>query len=378
MLFKNIIGQSTAKNQLIRQVLANRISHAQLIHGQEGWGGLALALAYAQFISCENKLQEDSCGLCPSCLKFNKLAHPDLHFIFPVATSKKITSSPISEHYIDEWREIVSTKKYFSLPQWFEYIQIENKQGNISVNESQEIIKKLSLKSFEGNYKIVVIWHPEKMNAAAANKLLKVLEEPPDKTLFLLVSTNSDVLLKTILSRTQLIKLQRVGENDMVNYLSNEYQITGDKAMILAQQCDGNIIQLHELLDQEKTTYTTIDFFKNWMRLCYKFRGGDLVTWTEEVASLGRERQKQFLSYAQHMIRQCLLLNNQSSNLARINSEEQDFLKNFSPFIHDSNIFQLTEEINTAYHHIERNANPKILFMDLSTKVSSLLAIPKT
>ena len=375
MLFKDIIGQETAKLNLIKQVSDNRISHAQLICGQEGWGGLALALAYAQYISCENKQSNDSCGICPSCIKYNKFAHPDLHFVFPVATNKKITSNPISESYIDEWRMIFSQQKYFTLQQWFESIQIENKQGNISVLESHEIIKKLNLKSYEGNYKIVIIWYPEKMNVSAANKLLKNLEEPSDKTLFLLVSQNTDALLKTILSRTQLIKLHRIAEPDIVGYLTNTHSLIIDEAERLAQQCDGDMIKLFELLDQEKAEDINTNLFKNWMRLCFKFKGGDIVNFAEEIASLGREKQKQFLAYAQHMIRQCLLLNYQTNSLLRISTDEADFIKNFAPFIHEKNILQLTEEFNTANFHVERNANPKILFMDLSIKINTLLSI---
>ncbi len=375
MLFKDIIGQTTAKSNLIKQVRDNRISHAQLICGQEGWGGLALALAYAQYIGCENKKDNDSCGTCSSCIKYNKFAHPDLHFVYPVATNKKVSSAPVSEHYIDEWRAFFSQQKYFTLQQWFECIQIENKQGNISVNESQEIIKKLNLKSYEGNYKIVIIWYPEKMNVAAANKLLKNLEEPSDKTLFLLVAQNTDALLKTILSRTQLIKLHRIAEQDLVQYLTTVYSLSIDQSKKIAQQCDGDMIKLVEMLDQEKAEDSNTDLFKNWMRLCFKFKGGELVNFAEEIASLGREKQKQFLNYAQYMIRQCMLLNYQTNSLLRISAEEADFIKNFAPFIHEKNILQLTEELNTANFHIERNANPKILFMDLSIKVNALLSI---
>lgn len=377
MLFKDIIGQQAAKLNLARQVMHQRISHAQLICGQEGWGGLSLAIAYAQYISCINKQPDDSCGLCPSCIKYSKLAHPDLHFVYPVATSKKITSSPISEHYIEEWRNLILHRHYFTLQQWFEHIQIENKQGSISVNESQEIIKKLSLKSYEGEYKIVIIWYPEKMNTAAANKLLKIVEEPPDKTLFLLVAQNTDSLLKTILSRTQLIKLYRIVEQDIVNYLHTKHKLEMDYALQLAQQCDGDMVKLLDILDQEKSSNLNTDLFKSWMRICYKFRGGDLVAWIDEIASLGREKQKEFLVYAQHMIRQCLLLNNQSASLVRTSMEETDFIKNFSPFIHQRNIALLSEELNKAHFHVERNANPKILFMDLSVKMNDLLNMPK-
>lgn len=377
MQFKEITGQQTAKANLIRQVADNRISHAQLICGHDGWGGLQLAIAYAQYICCENKQETDSCGNCASCIKYSKLAHPDLHFVYPVATNKKITSAPVSAHYISEWREIITQQKYFTLQQWFEHIQIENKQGNISVNESQDIIKKLSLKSYEAEYKVMIIWYPEKMHTAAANKLLKILEEPPEKTLFLLVAQNTDALLKTILSRTQLIKLHRITEEDIVSYLSVQHQLTPEQSVTLARQCDGDMIKLLDIVDQEKSADINIALFKNWMRLCFKFRGGDLVGLTEEMASMGREKQKQFLGYAQHMIRQCLLLNYQTSELLQINTEEAEFIKNFSPFIHQGNISLLTEEMNTAHYHIERNANPKILFMDLSVKMNGLLNIPK-
>jgi DNA polymerase-3 subunit delta' len=373
MLFKDITGQQIAKANLIKQIVDHRISHAQLISGQDGWGGLPLAIAYAQYINCNNKQDDDSCGKCPSCLKYNKLSHPDLHFVYPVATSKKVSSTPLSEHYIEEWRELFTPSPYFSLQQWFEHIQIENKQGSISVNESQEIIKKLNLKSYEGGYKIVIIWHADKMNIAASNKLLKLIEEPPDKTLFLLIAQDTNAILKTILSRTQLIKLNRIDEKDIAGYLTSHYEISSEHISQLTQQCDGDMIRLAELLNQENTRDINIGLFKKWMRFCYKFHGGELVNLSEELASLGREKQKIFLAYAQNMLRQCLVLNNHANGLLRVNQEELEFIKNFSAFVHHGNIFQLTEELNTAHFHIERNANPKILFMDLSVKVNALL-----
>ena len=298
-----------------------------------------------------------------------------MHFVYPVATNKKVTKDPISESYIDEWRAFFSQQKYFTIQQWFEFIQIENKQGNISVNESQEIIKKLNLKSYEGNYKIVIIWYPEKMHIAAANKLLKSLEEPSDKTLFLLVAQSTDTLLKTILSRTQLIKLHRIAEQDIAEYVTTKYPLLAEQTSSVAQQCDGDMIKLFDIVDQEKFADINPDLFKNWMRLCFKFKGGDLVNFSEEMASLGREKQKQFLNYAQHMIRQSMLLNYQTNTLLRVSANEAAFIKGFSPFIHEKNIMQLTEELNTANFHIERNANPKILFMDLSVKVNTLLTM---
>nr|MBC8146675.1 DNA polymerase III subunit delta [Bacteroidota bacterium] len=219
MQFKEVIGHEEIKKRLIQTVRENRISHAQLFAGQEGIGKLALAIAYGQYISCTNKQETDSCGVCPSCIKYNKLIHPDLYFTYPVSTNKEVKTKPLSRLFISKWREILLQKDYiFSLQQWYQKIQIENKQGIINTEDCNEIIKSLSLKTFESEYRVVIIWMPEKLFHAAAPKLLKILEEPPPKTLFLLITESPDKILKTIISRTQIIKIPKLKDQDVKEY----------------------------------------------------------------------------------------------------------------------------------------------------------------
>ena len=375
MLFREVIGQESVKKRLIQSVFDNRVSHAQLFLGGEGCGKLALAIAYAQYISCENKTSDDSCGICSSCIKYNKLAHPDLHFVFPVNTNKEITKDPISDNFITSWRETLNKTPYISLDQWYEIIGIENKQGVISAKESNEIMKKLNLMTYESEYKIMIIWMPEKMNPSASNKMLKILEEPPGKTLFLLVSENQDQLLPTILSRTQLVKILRIPDAELAKALNDKHNISHELASKISFLSEGNYIEALKLLNQaEEENYYSVTFIQ-WMRLCFAAKMIETLDWVENVSAIGRERQKNFLNYALQMVRESLLMNYADKSLVKLNGEELDFLVKFSPYIHGGNCISLSEELNTAYFHIERNANPKILFLDLSIRVMKLLKV---
>ena len=375
MLFKDIIGQEAIKKRLIQSVCDNRVSHAQLFLGGEGYGQLALAIAYAQYISCENKTSDDSCGTCYSCIKYNKLVHPDLHFVFPVNTNKEITKDPVSDNFITGWREALGNNPYLSLDQWFEMIGIENKQGIISAKESNEIVKKLSLMTYESEYKVMIIWMPEKMNPSAANKMLKILEEPPDKTLFMLVCENQDQLLPTILSRTQLVKILRISDEALAKALVERHDVSTELASKVSFLAEGNYIEALKLLNQaEEVNYYSATFIQ-WMRLCFSAKMIEAIDWVESVSTIGRERQKNLLNYALHMVRESLVMNYTDKSRVKLNGEELDFLVKFSPYIHGANCIPLSEELNTAYFHIERNANPKILFLDLSIRVMKLLKV---
>jgi len=372
MLFSEVIGQNSIKDRLVSTVADNRVSHAQLFLGPEGSGNLAMAIAYAQFISCTNRQKADSCGQCPSCLKYQKLAHPDLHFIYPVNSTKEVPKAT-SAKFIDKWREAISDNPYISLGQWYSQIGIENKQGLINVPDCNDIIKKLSLKSFESEYKIMVIWRAERLFHAAAPKLLKILEEPPEKTLFLLIAENQEQLLRTIRSRTQLVKLKRIDEQDLSDALCTRHGVEASEARHLAQQSVGNYTEALRLLESNETREFNGEQFQNWMRYCFKSDWIQAMEWIETIAKLGRERQKNFLQYCIGMVRQSLLLNYQINELVGIEGSDREFARKFAPFVHSGNCVDFADSLNTAYLNIERNANPRILFLDLSMKIAELL-----
>jgi DNA polymerase-3 subunit delta' len=377
MQFKEIAGQLEVKQRLIQSVNDDRIAHAQLFFGPEGSGKVAIAIAYAQYINCTNRTSDDSCGTCPSCSKYQKLIHPDLHFVYPVATNKSITKDPVSEDFIAQWRTLVLNNPYFSLLQWYEAIEIENKQGNIGKNESQEIIRKLNLKSYEAEYKVVIVWMAERMNDSAANKLLKMIEEPPQKTIFLLITENIEFIIPTILSRTQLIKIPKVRPDDVFIYLQKKYNPSEQQSRDAVKLSDGNIITAIDLLNTEQDTSFNFEKFIDLMRLCWKKDVLGLLQWCEGISPIGREQQKSFLMYALRMARENYMLNCQVPELALLTEKEQEFSSKFFPFIHSNNIVQISEELNIAQYHIEANANGKIVFLDMALKLIKLIKSEK-
>lgn len=376
MLFKEIIGQSEIKARLIQSVSGQRISHAQLFFGPEGSGALPLAIAYAQFIACAAKTFNDSCGGCPSCMKFAKLAHPDLHFVFPITSSKENETS--SEH-MNDFREAFLSNPYLNLFEWLQFMGAENKQGIISVHESASILRKLSLTTYESEFKTVIIWMPEKMNIAAANKLLKILEEPPDKTLFLLVTESEEQLLRTIVSRTQLIKIQKIADSDLKHALTEKNSLSEEEASKISYLANGNYNEALKLLSSENDEeWNNQAQFVNWMRKCVKKDLKEITGWVDEVSKIGRERQKNFLAFGLSIFREALQLNYGDYSLIRVDGEELEWMKKFAPFVNGENCERLIEEFNKAIAHIERNANPKILFLDLSLSCLELLKKPTT
>lgn len=374
MLFNEIIGQHAVKERLIRSVKDGRISHAQLFLGPQGSGSLALAVAYAQYICCTDKQKNDACGKCSSCIKYNKLIHPDLHFVYPVALSKDIR---VSTDVVKEWREAFIDNPYITLFNWFEQLDAENKQAVIGVEESGEILRKLSLTTYESEYKIMIIWQADKMNHQSANKLLKILEEPPDKTLFLLVCESEDQLLRTILSRTQLIKIPKLTDEDIKQALININGLSPETADNTAHLADGNYAEALLMINENENAAQNLASFQKLMRACLKFDPKAVLSWIDEISATGRERQKNFLKYALHIMRESLMLSYADSSLVKLGAGEQDFVTKFSPFIHANNVERFIEELNKAHHHMERNANSKILFMDLAFKFNELLNLPK-
>jgi DNA polymerase-3 subunit delta' len=374
MNFAQIPGQTEIKAKLIRSVREERVSHAQLFAGPEGCGGMALALAYATFISCENRNGNDSCGTCKSCVKYGKMIHPDLHFVFPVIKGKKATD-PVSDNYIEEWREFVGKSPYFTINDWFDSIEVGNAQGMIFASEASEIIKKLSLKTFESDFKIMIIWLPEKMHQATSNKLLKMIEEPPDKTLFLLVSEEPDKVIPTILSRCQLVKIPPFSIDDIEKYITSRFGLAPEKVSDISRVSNGSIIRAVELCEKEDSSLANLEYFKILMRHAWKRDIISIINWSEEMASTGREYQKSFITFSLRLLRENLMLSlDQLRNkLVFLAGEEEAFSDKFHPFINQSNIYPLTEEFNLVYSHIEANGNAKIIFLDLALKVTRLI-----
>jgi DNA polymerase III subunit delta' len=373
MFFKEVIGQEKVKSKLIQTVKEARISHTLMLLGNDGTGNLALAIAYAQYINCENKQEDDSCGTCHSCLKYKKLIHPDLHFVYPVNTTKSVTKDPVSDDFIGQWRELVLQNPYFTAEQWYEFIGLENKQGLIGTKESQVVARKLSLKSFESEYKIMIIWRPEKMNAAAANKLLKLIEEPPDKTIFLLVPESDDQILPTILSRSQLLKIPGIEEADLKHSLSGKFNLDEEALSTIVHLAGGSYLKALEAIGSSDENKDYLERFAKWMRLCYTRKALDLINWVDEIYSLGREKQKAFIGFALRMVRENFIMNINYPDINYLTSPEKDFSDRFHPFINGTNIQQISDELNKAYRHVEQNGNARIIFLDMSLKISGLL-----
>lgn len=370
MLFSEVVGQQDIKKRLIQSVKDDRISHAQLFLGPEGSGNLALAVAYAQYINCTNRTDSDSCGTCPSCVKYAKLVHPDLHFAFPVASSSK---DPVSDDYIKEWRELLLSNPYFNPNQWYAAIGLDNKQGLISKNESHEILRKLNMKSFEADYKVLIMWLPEKMNITAANKLLKVIEEPPAKTLFLLVPENSGMMLTTILSRTQLIKIPKIDDDSLIKYILEKYDYPEQQVRDAVKISNGNMNAALRVLQSDEENIENFELFALLMRTCYKRDVLALLDWCEKICAFGRERQKNFLSYSIRLLRENYMLNQGVPNLALLTARENDFSSKFYPFINNQNINFIFAEMQKAMYHVESNGNDKIIFTDMALKLIKLI-----
>ena len=372
MYFKDIIGQEDIKRRFITEAKKGEIAHAQLLCGPEGIGKLPLAIAFARYICCTGKGEEDACGHCPSCIKFNKLAHPDLHFVFPVV-KKRSDKDAVADDYITEWRQMLSENPYFSYNHWLDAINAGNSQAMIYSAESSEILRKLSLKSSEGGYKVMIIWLPEKMNLTCANKLLKLLEEPPAQTVFLLVSENPEIILPTILSRTQRINVPRLQESEISAALNKQYGLSPQDATNIARLANGNFVKALESIHLGNERKLFLDLFIQLMRLAYQRKLKELKQWSEQVAAIGREKQKSLLEYCQHIIRENFIYNFKIRELNYMSQEEETFSSRFAPFINERNVVGIMHELAEAQKHVEQNVNPKMIFFDLALKVILLL-----
>ena len=378
MLFKEIIGNNSVKKQLIEAVRNNRISHAQLFSGKSGSAKLALALAYAQFLNCENRTTVDSCGTCSSCLKFNNLSHPDLHLVIPVLKTKEV-QKPVSDHFIRKWRDFITNNYYGSLNGWIDSFGTENKtgqQGTIYKDEANNIHKKLSLKNYEAEYRVVLIWMPERMNLEVSNKLLKLFEEPPKGTIFLLITENTNQLLLTIISRLQSIKIADFTAEDIVNHFG-EQALSLEKAKQLRNLTNADLGKITQILEDKEGELDLFSDFSVWMRLTYKMDVQGISKWVDNLSLKGRKQQNLFLSYAIKMVRECLIYNFASDTLLKTNENEFAFLTKFSPFIHEENSVMITEKLEESIKAINRNANAKILFFELSLQMVKFLRLKR-
>lgn len=379
MQFSQILGQEHIKNHLTKSVSLGRIPHAQLFIGPEGSGSLAMALAYSQFILCHNKDTENSGGNESCNLKFVNYTHPDLHFIYPTVTTDEIKTKPKSIDFIKYWREFLLENPYGGLFDWYKILGVENKQGEIRVDDAQEIVKTLSLKAYEGGYKVMIIWMADKMNIAASNKLLKILEEPTNKTIFLLVSENEEDIIQTIRSRCQVLHFNGLPEKIIADTLVSRENLELKTATKIAHQAQGNYNKALKLIREDNEDLPFEQWFVLWVRAAFRAKGNasaihDLIEWSDEIAKLGRETQKKFLAFCIEMFRQALLLNYQATSLVYIEPKVEKFkLENFAPFVNGNNILDIYTELSDAMYHIERNGNAKLILTDLSIKLTRLI-----
>jgi DNA polymerase-3 subunit delta' len=378
MYFKDILGLPHIKKHLTTTVDKGRIPHAQLFIGAEGSGILPMALAYAQYILCGNKNGENENGN-PACnLKCNALSHPDLHFVFPVANSDSVKSHAISDNYLVEWRQFIKEQPYGNLFDWYRLIGIEKKQGIINKYEAEDVVKKLSLKSYEGGYKVLIMWMADKMNGTAANKLLKLIEEPPKNTVIILITNNEEQIINTIKSRCQALHFPHLAE-ETIHHALKAHGLNESEANRLAHEAHGDYNKALSLSGNNSEELVFEKWFVQWVRSAFKAKGNkaaiqDLIIWSEELAKNGREVQKKYLKYCIAIIRQAMLLHYKTPQLVYSKIHVDGFdLKKFAPFIHGNNIELITQELEEAIYHVERNGNAKLIFTDLSIKLTRLL-----
>jgi DNA polymerase-3 subunit delta' len=368
MQFKEIVGQEEIKRQLVQTVAENRVSHAQLFLSCEGTGALPLAIAYAQYINCLDKNESDSCGVCSSCRKYERYIHPDLHFSYPFFASKDVK---IAVDVLEEWRTMLLADPYVDMDIWRSQLSAENKQANINIAECHDIIKKLSYKAFEAETKVLIMWLPEYLEKEG-NSLLKIIEEPPANTLFLLVATNQEQILSTLLSRTQIVKIPKLLLETVEEYLSHKHNLSEEQAAAYSFLADGNLIEAKALAAHAHNDNAEI--FAEWLRMGYGNRVPDLMIFVDQAAGWGRENQKNFLKYGISFLRDCSLILSGAESLVKLPARALDTAKKLSKHVLDLNMASaIITELEQAHYHIERNANPKILFLDVSLRLVKII-----
>jgi DNA polymerase-3 subunit delta' len=375
MQFKNIIGQKPVIDRMLSSYRENRVAHTQLFLGTQGTGVFPLAMAFAQFINCQHKQENDSCGVCPSCKKYEKLSHPDLHFFFPTTANDSVKKDPKSELFLNEFREYATKSGlYITQSGWYNHLKVGNKQGSIFVRDAGDIIQKMALKSYEAPYKVIIIWMAERLNDSASNKLLKTFEEPPENTIIILIAERYELILPTVRSRSQLLKIPKIAATDIKEALIGRFDLDFEKAENIAALSSGNWNLAQDLIENTEEVQANFIAFRQWLRYCFK--PGDFIElnkFNADVARLGREKQKGFLNYGLEVVHQSMLHNQNHNDLVLKKDEELDFSSKLAPFINAANQLEIYQLLNEAVYHVERNAHPGILFTDLSFKLIDLL-----
>lgn len=372
MYFRDIIGQKEIKQRLIQSAKTGIVPHAQLFTEQGGAGAFPLALAYARYLNCTARTETDSCGSCPSCLKYDALAHPDLHFVFPII-AKKEKKKEVCDDYLTEWRGFLKGRPYFDIDQWLDYMEAGNSQAIIYSKESDEIFRKLSLKIYEATYRILLVWLPEKLHQTCANKLLKIIEEPPRNTVILMVSEVPDQVLGTILSRAQRINVRGIHPEDITSAMMSQFGLSADDAKHVAHLANGSYLQAIEAISLGEENKFYLEQFKGMMRNSWARNVKGMKEMADLLAGIGRERQKNFLAYCQHLIRENFVYRFQAPELNYMNFDEAGFAVKFAPFINERNVFDIMEELTRAEQHVAQNVNAKMIFFDLSLKLTVLI-----
>jgi DNA polymerase-3 subunit delta' len=374
MQFKEVIGQAPTKELFVQLAREHRVPHALLLLGPPGNGKLAIALAFAQYLNCRDKSDTDSCGVCSSCVKYRKLIHPDLHFTIPVLKTASV-SKPTSTDYLPKWREFFLANPYPVYERWNQYIAEENKQGMIYVDEASEILQKLSRKSYEADYKVSLIWLPETMNLSCANKILKVLEEPPANTLFILVSEEEQRLISTVRSRCQTIRLPKISETDLTRALAGHPALGENNPKTVARISNGNYILAEEFLREDEVRKFNHRQYTSLMRSGYGRNLQELLSWSDDISSIGRIRQLSFLRYCSDFTRENFMSNFKQPELISMDEEEGKFAGKFAPFIHERNVLHLFNEFERSLKDVASNGNAKAIFTDMALKVSKLIRL---
>lgn len=371
MRFQDIPGLETTKNQLIEAVKGNHVAHAQLFVGAEGSANLAMALAFSTYLNCEAPTDSDACGTCPSCVKNSKYIHPDVNFIFPSAATPKFKrEDATSDKFLVEWRSFLAQTPYGNVADWSNHFGWENKLLMIPRQESRNIVRALSLKSFEGKYKVMIIWQPELMNANAANGILKILEEPPENTIFLLVSNDSNKLLTTILSRAQQLRVPSFDDEDVKSVLTEKSELSSAEIEQIAYRANGNLRKA--LSEMDGGSNDANDYFKDWMRQCFTFNFENLIKQADDFQKRGKEFQVGLMGVASNYMRETLLTGVDATNISRLPAQEKGFIDKFASVFVPGKIAKISPQFDEAQYHIERNANPKILFLDLSLSIAQI------
>ena len=371
-----VIGQEEVWQRLTEMVREERLPHAIMLCGPQGCGKMALALAFASYLLCQNREGHDeACGECRQCKMLEKWGHPDLLFSYPTIKTPAMGSEhkPVSEDFAEEWRNMISRSPYFNIEQWMTEIGAENQQAIITAGESDELNRKLSLKSSQGGYKVSVIWLPERLNIECANKILKLIEEPPSHTVFIMVSENPDNLLETIRSRVQRIDVKKTDNESIQKALVSKYGITDDDAMRVARLANGDWLTAVGELTADSENKDFLADFQSLMRLAYQRNVRELKRWSDNINSYGREKQKRFLTYFLRLIRESFMYNFQQPDLSYLTSQEEAFTANFARFVNENNILQINELANKAIRDISQNANGKIVFFDMALQMIVLL-----